>query len=178
MSRNNVFVLAALMGVLSLVCLGPGCGKKQWPEPNLDKDRFVWSEMSTHMRDRCLEITALLSGNVQNLAGLTLEVEMRSDPCPGCPFSPTHTVRMDASSKSWERRGALVNVVWCGLEPDKAVRWRLIGHPIHPSMNNVPSRVYNLEREEDRNGASQELKDEEMKQPGEVSDSAEKETKD
>lgn len=127
--------------------LALGCGKKDWPEPVVDKDRFVWSEISAQVQDKCLDITALLSGNVQNLAGLTLEVEMRSEPCPGCPFVPTVRKRMDPGSENWQRRGALVHVTWCGLDPDKAVRWRLIGHPLHPGMSSVRSRVYSGETE-------------------------------
>jgi len=134
--------------VLGSIALSLGCGKKNWPEPIAEKDRFVWSEMSTKVEGNCLDITALLSGNVQNLAGLTLEVEMRSEPCSGCPFVPTARVRMGPGSEDWERRGALVHVTWCGLEPDKAVRWRLIGHPLHTVMADVPSRVYSLEAEE------------------------------
>ena len=141
-----------LGGLLALVAvmlvLGSGCGKKNWPEPVVDKDRFVWSEMSARVEGKCLQITALLSGNVQNLAGLTLEVEMRSDPCPGCPFVPTIKKRMAPGSEDWKRRGALVYVTWCGLEPDKAVRWRLIGHPLHPTLADVPSRVYILNADE------------------------------
>lgn len=128
--------------LILIMWLGLGCGKKDWPEPVVDKDRFVWSEISAQVQGKCLDITALLSGNVQNLAGLTLEVEMRSEPCPGCPFVPTVKKRMDPGSENWQRRGALVHVTWCGLDPDKAVRWRLIGHPLHPSMAVVRSRVY------------------------------------
>lgn len=145
MIKDNVHVVCIIGLLLGLSWLGMGCGKKGWPEPIMDKDRFVWSEMSTEVEGRCLDITALLSGNVQNLARLTLELEIRSDPCPGCPFSPTNIVRMDAGSEDWKRRGALVHVQWCGLEPDKAVRWRLIGHPVHSSMADVPSRVHILE---------------------------------
>ncbi len=136
-------VLFSLLAVM--VWLVTGCGKKDWPEPIVDKDRFVWSEISAQRVGKCLEITALLSGNVQNLAGLTLEVEMRSDPCPGCPFVPTIKERMSPGSENWKRRGALVHVNWCKLETGKAVRWRLIGHPLHSSLADVPSRVYSLE---------------------------------
>jgi hypothetical protein len=155
MRDNTMRALVAGFVILSLLWLGLGCGKKGWPEPDIDEDRFVWSEISSEVTGRCMDITALLSGNVQNLARVTLEVEMRSEPCPGCPFSPTTTVRMEPGSENWERRGALVHVMWCGLEPDKAVRWRLIGHPLHASMDDVRSRVYSLDREETGGGETE-----------------------
>jgi hypothetical protein len=147
MSKNSIFALGILGLLISLTCGAFGCGKKGWPEPILDKERFVWSEISTTVQGQCLDITALLNGNVQNLTRLTLEVEMRPKPCPGCPFSPTTTVRMDSGSELWERRGALVHVQWCGLEQDMAIRWRLIGHSLHTNLADVPSRVYSLQPE-------------------------------
>jgi hypothetical protein len=147
MIKSSIYMLGILGLLIGLTWMVCGCGKKGWPEPILNKDRFVWSEISTKVQGQCLDITALLSGNVQNLARVTLEVEMRPEPCPGCPFSPTKIVRMDSGSELWDRRGALVHVQWCGLEKDKAVRWRLIGHSLHTSMADVPSRVYSLESE-------------------------------
>ena len=145
--------------VLGLTCVHLGCGKKNWPQPVAEKDRFVWSEMSTQVQGECLDITALLSGNVHNLSGLTLEVEMRSEPCSGCPFVPTVRVRMGPGSEDWDRNGALVHVTWCGLERDKAVRWRLIGHPLHPIMDDVRSRVYNLQTEDQSSDSGQKDKE-------------------
>lgn len=145
MPRIKYLLLALVL--IPAICACQACGKKNWPAPIAEEERFVWSEMSARVENGCLDITALLSGKVHNLAALTLEVEMRNKACPGCPFVPTSKVRLDPGDSAWERDGALVHVTWCGLQPDMALRWRLVGHSIYTSMEDARSIVHSTPQE-------------------------------
>lgn len=74
----------------ALVLLPAACGKKTWPEPKSEQDRFGWRQVEGRMDEGCLDITARLSGNWESLRAVTVEYAPldTGDYCPGCPFRP------------------------------------------------------------------------------------------
>lgn len=132
--------------VLSLVILGAclwGCGKKAWPEPEEGAQRFSWETVYGAREESCLVITARLSGNMDNLRDIILELaETATDTdCPGCPFHPREKVRYELSDPSIEIKGKRIILRHCGLDEDAIYRFRLVGNNVHDAFAPESSAV-------------------------------------
>ncbi|MFW5722059.1 MAG: hypothetical protein ACOCWT_02060 [Desulfohalobiaceae bacterium] len=138
----------AMKGLLALLVVlaffsAPGCGKKMWPEPVADQERFSWHNATARLDNGCLHIQATLAGRYANLRDVIVELEAAdpSDLCLTCPFQPTVNRVVDADSPQLQRSGPETRVVLCGLDGTKAYRWRLKGSNIHDQIDPVATGV-------------------------------------
>lgn len=141
---ENIYLFAILI-LLSLVFfLQTGCGKKMWPEPDSEADRFAWEEVKGTRDNGCLRITGQIKGAYHNLAKLELELETTSKDqlCPSCPFKPDSQVSFPVSSSQVTHKGPEIELVYCGLNPKMQYRWRLQGVNIFMDFARVPSKVH------------------------------------
>lgn len=134
--------LLALLVVLAAFLL-PACGKKMWPEPVADQERFTWHNATARLDNGCLHIQATLGGRYSNLRDVIVELEPAdpSEVCLSCPFQPTASRVVDADSPQVQRQGPRIRVVLCGLDGTKTYRWRLKGSNILDPIDPVATEV-------------------------------------
>jgi hypothetical protein len=132
------------LAVILIVAGLSGCGKKGWPEPQIEEDQFWWEQIQHQRYDECLDVRALLGGEAKNLSFVYLqwmELESEED-CPGCPFTPSGRLRLDDSSKAFKRQDEVIRILFCEWEPDISYRWRLVGFNRHRGLKSISSEVF------------------------------------
>lgn len=134
----RIFRISLFLAVMALA-LCAGCGKKEWPEPNLDAERFAWTSAQAELRQTCLVITGELAGNIDNLAAVY--VELAKGECPGCPFRPDTRQGYELPSPMVQRQGNTVTVNVCGLDSGEIWRWRLVGENKYDVLGEAASSV-------------------------------------
>ena len=144
MSRVSVMKKYIYWGLVMLLVLGAGCGKKVWPEPEADDERFAIEIEEARLEGNCLHIQARLSGNYRNLAGVNLEVEESVVPCPGCPFMATSSEALPLGAEEVRRDGDLLQVSHCSIDPEQYNRVRLTGVNVYRDLGDVHSNVKEL----------------------------------
>jgi len=146
MTRKIFFVTPLLLCAALLLCLGPwlsGCGKKTWPEPKADMERFDFKELSGEIASGCLNIKARIKGKKDNMTNLALELAesgVEGD-CPGCPFIPQTRLELQTNAPNLTLSGAKLALKHCEIKPGVNYRWRLVGANSYPGMGNVVSKV-------------------------------------
>ena len=141
---SRATALAAL--ILAAACLLPaGCGKKEWPSPRTEKDRFSWASVRASRDGACLVIRGELEGAVRNLKEVVLRLEASEELCPGCPFTASESAVYPLNHPSLEREGNVVTITHCPVNPDAAVRLRLEGKNVFPQIRTATSRLLELE---------------------------------
>jgi hypothetical protein len=143
-------VPALLPVLLVLALLGWGCGKKEWPSPVLEQDRFAWQEVEGRRDGRCLDIRAVLSGDAGNLETVVLELEASREPCQGCPFQKTGEVRLAPSSEQMVLKGRVLRIRYCGLDPSMRYRWRLTATNVFEVLGSITTSVHGPADEKER----------------------------
>lgn len=127
----------------SVLLVGAGCGKKGWPEPRLDEDRFSWGQIQHQRQGACLDARALVDGAANKLGSVYLEwmrMDTKED-CPDCPFEVTGRVLLGDGSSEFKRQNGVIRILFCELEPEASYRWRLVGRNVHRGLGSVPSQV-------------------------------------
>lgn len=138
----NSTMRSALLPVLALLAVfWLGCGKKEWPSPVLEQDRFAWQEVSGRREGGCLDVRAVLAGAADNLESVVLELEASREPCPGCPFQSTQKIRLTPSSERVELEGNTLLIRYCGLQESMRYRWRLTAANVYDALGTVTSSV-------------------------------------
>jgi len=136
-------LIISVVVALCLIVGTSGCGRKEWPGPQLEQDRFHWAQIRHQRHDQCLDVRALLDGAATNLRFVNLEwmALEGSEDCPGCPFSATGRVRLDDSSTNFKRRNGVIRIFFCGWESGVSYRWRLVGANKHRGLEMTKSAV-------------------------------------
>ncbi len=142
MDINMKHWMYVLLAVLLLVTAG--CGKKVWPEPDAQEEKFALQIENSEIDNSCLEIQAVISGNYRNLAGLVLELEEADEPCPGCPLRVDQTVNFGMNSPHVERQDERIQISYCGVDPKKYIRFRLVGSNVYSQISEAQSEVKQL----------------------------------
>jgi len=134
------FLLILLLFLASLL----GCGKKGPPVPDHSRDTFAFKDLSAQMAlDGTATFSGQLSGSVQNLAFLILEIEAVTDElCEGCPFLAQDVYRVEPDVFLVNEAGTDFRFVYRPLFPGKFYRWRLVGHNVY---SGTPSEVSPLQ---------------------------------
>jgi hypothetical protein len=142
-TTKAIFLLASPGLLALLIFLQFGCGKKMWPEPRAEQDRFSWAVVNGTRAQGCLEIYGRLQGAYHNLAKLKLELEGSPEGqfCPTCPFLPDSEVSFPVSSAQVKRKGPLIEIRYCGLSPEMKYRWRLQGVNVFRELGQATSQV-------------------------------------
>jgi hypothetical protein len=137
MNRRTFHVTFLLAALALMLCAG--CGKKDWPEPNLDAERFAWASAQAELRQTCLVVSGELSGNIDNLDAVY--VELAKGECPGCPFRPDMRQGYDLPSPMVQTQGNTVTINVCGLDAGQIWRWRLVGKNKYDVLGEATSSV-------------------------------------
>ncbi|SDB07737.1 hypothetical protein SAMN05660653_00331 [Desulfonatronum thiosulfatophilum] len=138
---NRVWLLLFALVILGVI--GAGCGKKGWPVPQVDEDRFHWGEIQHQRQDACLDVRALVHGASKKLGFVHLEwmqLESNED-CPGCPFQPTGRILLGDGSSEFKRQNGVIRILLCEWEPSASYQWRLVGMNVHGGLGSVESPV-------------------------------------
>ena len=146
---NVVSTRILLVLILALACmLSTGCGRKQWPEPKAEGQRFEIKDASGILQDGCLTIRGSISGESDNLARMVLELAETGEDasCPTCPFHAETRIESvvdeSAPEANFRREGARFIFRHCGLKSDIIYRWRLVGYNSYPGIAPEVSRPY------------------------------------
>ncbi|MCF8104595.1 MAG: hypothetical protein K9K64_03870 [Desulfohalobiaceae bacterium] len=121
--RRPLFVLIGLLIGLSLT----GCGNKKWPTVVTEEDTFSFERVTAGREAGCLNLEASLSGAVDNLRTIVLELASQDDSCPKCPFQPMERFYLKLSDPQIKREGSTIWISHCGLGLDTSYRIRLAG---------------------------------------------------
>jgi hypothetical protein len=140
---SRTAALAALLLVAACL-LHAGCGKKEWPSPRTEKDRFTWSSVRASRDGSCLVIRGELDGAAQNLSQVVLQVEKSEELCPGCPFTPDSSTVYTLRDPSLSREGSSVIITHCPVEQDTAIRLRLDGINVFRQIPEASSGLVEL----------------------------------
>ncbi len=127
-----------------LLILGIGCGKKVWPEPDAEEEKFSLHIEEVVLEDKCLYLTAEIRGNQRNLAGLVLELEKSEIPCPGCPFLVSESFAPALDSPEVHLQDCRIKIVYCFIDSRKYYRIRLTGRNVFPEIQDVRSNVIDV----------------------------------
>ena len=127
-----------------LLIFSIGCGKKVWPEPDAEEEKFSLHIEDVVLEDTCLYLTAEIRGNQRNLAGLILELEKSEIPCPGCPFLVTESFDPDLDSPEVHLQDGRVTIAYCLIDPMKYYRARLTGRNVFTEIQDVRSNVIDV----------------------------------
>jgi len=142
MFKQCIFLCMALFLLIFL-----GCGKKQWPEPNVAEETFnIKFENCTRMQD-CWRIEAEISGAVHNLAHISLQAQEIGEDfaCPACPFQASHYLDFSLNDPQIELKNDNLYLQVCELNKNRQYRFRLIGSNIYSEIQDVQSRVFRPE---------------------------------
>ncbi|TVQ96536.1 MAG: hypothetical protein EA399_15745 [Desulfovibrionales bacterium] len=141
LSLRGGVISCLLMGLV--LVFGTGCGKKAWPEPQLDEDRFYWGQIQHQRQGACLDARALVHGAANKLGNVYLEwMEWdRPEDCPECPFEVTSRVLLADRSSELKRQNGVIRILLCEWDPDLSYRWRLVGMNVHRGLGAVESQV-------------------------------------
>jgi len=143
MLLRKKWMVAIVTLMLSLALFVSGCGKKGWPDPQLEEDRFAWGQMQHLRQGECLDARALVHGAPEKLGDVYLqwmELDANED-CPGCPFEVTDRIRLGDGSSELKRQNGVIRILVCEWTPEVSYRWRLVGMNIHRGLNPVISPV-------------------------------------
>jgi hypothetical protein len=91
------------------------------------------------MRKTCLVVRGELTGNIENLDAVFLELD--EGECPGCPFRPDRRLGFDLPSPYVTREGNIFTANFCGLDGDAVYRWRLVGRNVFDIHEEAKSEV-------------------------------------
>lgn len=151
MATSGFISRTTALAVLVMAAAGlflAGCGKKEWPSPITEKDRFSWASVRAGRDGSCLVIRGELEGAVQNLKEVVVQLETSQELCPGCPFTPTSIAAYSLSDPSLSREGSRVTITHCPVEPDSAVRLRLEGLNVYQQIQPAISDMVEMEAQD------------------------------
>lgn len=119
----------ALPLVIALLCLSlAACGRKAWPEPHTEKERFTVGKTAGAVSESgCLSISTRIRGAWRNAESVVLEIQPADSPeyCPGCPFAPTERITFHRDAAELIIRSGQVKLTYCPSEPHASYRFRL-----------------------------------------------------
>ncbi len=138
--RRPLFVLIGLLISLSLA----GCGNKKWPTVVAQENTFFFEQVTAGRETDCLNLEAKLSGAVDNLRTIVLELEPLDDSCQECPFQPTERTYLELSAPQVKREGSTIWISHCNLTPDRSYRVRLLGLNEFPGIKDSSSEVHRV----------------------------------
>ncbi len=147
-SPKLLLVLLCALLLLGLNLFLPGCGKKEWPSPVMEEERFSWSQIEAARDNSCLVIHGELQGAVRNLRQVVLQLEMQEVLCPGCPFQVDQRQVYPPGDPALSRQDSRITITHCPVSPDHAVRIRLVGMNIYPQIQETLSEIVGLEAEQ------------------------------
>ena len=129
--------------LLILLTAFGGCGYKDWPAPRPGEDAFGFVNVTSSRDGDCILVEADVVGARENMlrVGLQIESLTRSD-CPTCPFTPDTLIAMELDDPRILAQEDKLAVGYCGLEPDRLYRWRLVARHVLPSQPVALSRVF------------------------------------
>lgn len=142
--RHKTLCVLILVCTLASLLFALGCGRKSWPEPMAELERFDFVNASGELDNGCLEIRSRIKGKTENLVGLVLELARSGEggDCPTCPFHAQERLEipLNAPNLKMDKRRLLLEQ--CGLEPGVAYRWRLVGINSYPGLAPTETRPY------------------------------------
>ncbi len=129
--------------IFSAACIW-GCGKKEWPSPNVQEEKFALEYMNSTRVEDCLRLNVRVSGEQDNLSAVSLLVQDLGEgaDCPTCPFRVSRTFRLSRNSPSLSIEGNLLHLQVCGLESDRDYRFKLVGENIYPEIGSTQTRTF------------------------------------
>lgn len=142
MRSKQLFVIVMTLLLLHIGLLG--CGRKDWPEPMAEQERFDITDPTGNLGDGCLEVRARLRGASGNLTRLVLELQPTGEDaaCPTCPFHAEQRIEVPLDAPNLEISKRSLLLTHCGLERGRAYRWRLVGYSGYPGIKPVSTRAY------------------------------------
>ncbi|MGE4552314.1 MAG: hypothetical protein AB7D57_04345 [Desulfovibrionaceae bacterium] len=145
--RPVILLLAPLLASALALLLAASCtlGVKKWPAPVKSQDRFQVAETSLVRQGACMNIQATLTGAVDNLGEVDVQLEAIGDGpdqgCADCPFLPRQVAVYERGDPRLTRTGAVVHIQLCGLDPALAYRVRLSAANIYGNLAPELSRL-------------------------------------
>lgn len=126
-----------------LLAFSMGCGKKGWPEPQIDEDRFFWGQIQHQRQGACLDARALVHGAADKLGDVYLEWMQGDIPedCPECSFEVTGRVLLGDGASEFKRQNGVIRILFCEWDTESSYRWRLLGMNVHRGLGSVESHV-------------------------------------
>ncbi len=138
------------LSLVGLICVGllfSGCGKKGPPHPQDEKKRFAWeSAEAVVTASGCLHITAVLTGAVENVDQVRLELEPEdTDICRECPFTPRETTALTPQQAVLDKKRTRYVFAYCPRTQADSYRWRLVGINVFTAFAHALTPVKVLE---------------------------------
>lgn len=139
---KKINYMIALVFLLSLASAAlQGCGKSGMPKPPKSNAEFGWESVGGQATgNNCIFLQGTLTGSVQNLNDVILEIEpVNDDSCVGCPFTPRERERFSAWRLGVTTSNPSFSRTYCPQVTGEGIRWRLVGTNTYSNLPNAIS---------------------------------------
>jgi len=142
--RDFLSALAAALLAITLVGL-VSCGKRDWPSPNLNEDRYRIRSINVTRAQACVVVDMELAGAWQNMDSVRLLIEPigtgPGDGCAECPFQPRVSRFYGPGAAEVKRDMNRLIITACDLDPTKTYRVQVVANNIYPTLSLVMSPI-------------------------------------
>ncbi|WP_147821440.1 hypothetical protein [Salidesulfovibrio onnuriiensis] len=140
-------ILTLILVSLLLFTAGCAIGYKEWPKADKGEDSFGLSLLKGQRQDgTCLYLEFHVSGARDRLSFVHLQLEPVGDGpgqgCPECPFMPRQGVRLSRGEAGFTMTNSVLQLSYCGLDPEVEYRFRVVGVNELSSLGLVSTDIY------------------------------------
>lgn len=139
-----------LLGILCLLCASSilfACGRKEAPLPQKINHLFAFQDVYVHLTSTgAMTVMGSVTGAINNVQGLKLEIEGYDDTCPTCPFVPVESFAIDPREVWNNNMPQEFTFTVMPTISSHSYRWRLIGYNIITGLPEVRTPILEIQK--------------------------------
>ncbi len=122
------------------------CGKKTNPIPQKTNQLFSFQDVYAYLNEvGTITIVGNISGMVENVQAIELELEGFDENCPTCPFIPAEKFSLTPIDQRTKEISRSFSYTVFPTKQFKSYRWRLVGYNGIAGLPNIMTTVKILE---------------------------------
>lgn len=143
--NQHAFLRMPLYAMCLILCASFvifACGRKEAPLPQKINHLFAFQNVYVyHTQAGALTVMGTITGALNNVQGLKLEIEGFDDTCPTCPFVPAESFVIDPRNMWNSHIPSEFSFTVMPTMPSTSYRWRLIGYNVITGLPEVRTPV-------------------------------------